>query len=77
MNNSGKTTRSAPSARACARATRVFVDPLEDHVRLAETRLGRHRSAQGLAGAARGMLAQFDSSLIDSLPSIAVPTSPL
>jgi pimeloyl-ACP methyl ester carboxylesterase len=39
-----------------------------------ETRLGRHRSAQGLAGAARGMLAQFDSSLIDSLPSIAVPT---
>jgi pimeloyl-ACP methyl ester carboxylesterase len=26
------------------------------------------------AGAARGMLAQFDSSLIDSLPTIAVPT---
>jgi pimeloyl-ACP methyl ester carboxylesterase len=40
----------------------------------AETRLGRHRSAQGLAGAARGMLAQFDSGLIDSLPTIAVPT---
>jgi pimeloyl-ACP methyl ester carboxylesterase len=40
----------------------------------AETRLGRHRSAQGLAGAARGMLAQFDSSLIASLPTIAVPT---
>jgi pimeloyl-ACP methyl ester carboxylesterase len=40
----------------------------------AETRLDRHRSAQGLAGAARGMLAQFDSSLIDSLPTIAVPT---
>ena len=39
-----------------------------------ETRLGRHRSAAGLAGAARGMLAQFDSSLIDSLPTIAVPT---
>lgn len=40
----------------------------------AETRLGRHRSARGLAGAARGMLAQFDSSLIDSLPGVAVPT---
>ena len=40
----------------------------------AETRLGHHRSAQGLAGAARGMLAQQDSSLIDSLPNIAVPT---
>ena len=39
-----------------------------------ETRLGRHRSAAGLAGAARGMLAQFDSSLIDSLPTIALPT---
>jgi pimeloyl-ACP methyl ester carboxylesterase len=39
-----------------------------------ETRLGRHRSARGLAGAARGMLAQFDSSLIDSLPTIQVPT---
>jgi pimeloyl-ACP methyl ester carboxylesterase len=40
----------------------------------AETRLGRHRSAQCLAGAARRMLAQYDSSLIDSLPTIAVPT---
>jgi pimeloyl-ACP methyl ester carboxylesterase len=39
-----------------------------------ETRLGQHRSARGLAGAARGMLAQFDSSLIDSLPTIHVPT---
>jgi pimeloyl-ACP methyl ester carboxylesterase len=40
----------------------------------AEARLGKHRSARGLAGAARGMLAQFDSSLIESLPGIAVPT---
>jgi pimeloyl-ACP methyl ester carboxylesterase len=39
-----------------------------------ETRLGPHRSARGLAGAARGMLAQFDSALIDSLPTIALPT---
>jgi len=40
----------------------------------AETRLGRHRSAQGLAGAARGMLTMTDGSLIGSLPQIAVPT---
>jgi pimeloyl-ACP methyl ester carboxylesterase len=33
-----------------------------------------HRSAQGLAHAARGMLAQRDSRLIDSLPGIRVPT---
>jgi pimeloyl-ACP methyl ester carboxylesterase len=36
--------------------------------------LRRHRSAQGLAHAARGMLAQRDSSVIDSLPDIRVPT---
>ena len=40
----------------------------------AETRLGRHRSARGLARAARGMLAQHDSLLLDSQPRIAVPT---
>lgn len=40
----------------------------------AEVRIARHRSAQGLAHAARGMLAQFDSRAIDSLPNIAVPT---
>ena len=34
----------------------------------------RHRSAQGLAHAARGMLAQTDARVIDSLPSIRVPT---
>jgi pimeloyl-ACP methyl ester carboxylesterase len=34
----------------------------------------RHRSAQGLAHAARGMLTQTDASIIDSLPSIRVPT---
>jgi pimeloyl-ACP methyl ester carboxylesterase len=33
-----------------------------------------HRSAQGLAHAARGMLAQEDARVIDSLPSIRVPT---
>ncbi len=33
-----------------------------------------HRSAEGLARAARGMLAQRDGHLIESLPGIAVPT---
>jgi pimeloyl-ACP methyl ester carboxylesterase len=33
-----------------------------------------HRSAQGLAHAARGMLAQRDAAVIDSLPGIRVPT---
>lgn len=33
-----------------------------------------HRSPQGLAHAARGMLAQFDSRVIESLPGIEVPT---
>ena len=40
----------------------------------AEARLGKHRSARGLAGAARGMLAQEGSALIDALPQIAAPT---
>lgn len=35
---------------------------------------GQHRSAQGLAHAARGMLAQFDAHAIDSLPNVQVPT---
>ena len=60
--------------RAEARARELEEKGLPASVGGAETRLGRHRSAQGLAGAARGMLAQYDSSLIDSLPTIAVPT---
>ncbi|MGE0599145.1 MAG: alpha/beta fold hydrolase [Dehalococcoidia bacterium] len=40
----------------------------------AEVRVSQHRSAQGLAHAARGMLAQFDSRIIESLPDIKVPT---
>lgn len=39
-----------------------------------EVRLGKHRSADGLAGAARGMLAQANDRVIRSLESIAVPT---
>ncbi len=40
----------------------------------AEVRVSQHRSAAGLAKAARGMLAQFDSRVIESLPGITVPT---
>jgi pimeloyl-ACP methyl ester carboxylesterase len=42
--------------------------------RSAEVLASHHRSAQGLAHAARGMLAQRDSRVIDSLPAIKVPT---
>ncbi len=36
--------------------------------------MGHHRSAPGLAHAARGMLAQQDSRVIDGLAAIRVPT---
>jgi pimeloyl-ACP methyl ester carboxylesterase len=39
-----------------------------------EVRQAMHRSAEGLAKAARGMLAQFDSRVIESLDFIKVPT---
>jgi pimeloyl-ACP methyl ester carboxylesterase len=39
-----------------------------------EVRVSTHRSAEGLARAARGMLAQVDSRVIESLPDISVPT---
>ncbi len=38
-----------------------------------EVRMAHHRSAEGLAHAARGMLAQKDSRVIHSLPDISVP----
>ncbi len=40
----------------------------------AERRLGTHRGAKGLAGAARGMLAQRDDTVIQSLPGVRVPS---
>lgn len=40
----------------------------------AERRLARHRSAKGLALAARGMLTQRDAGVILSLPNIGVPS---
>jgi len=40
----------------------------------AEVVISHHRSAQGLAYAARGMLGQADGRVIESLPSIKAPT---
>jgi pimeloyl-ACP methyl ester carboxylesterase len=40
----------------------------------AEVRIAQHRSAEGLAKAARGTLRQFDSRVIEHLPRIDVPT---
>jgi len=40
----------------------------------AEVRVSVHRSAEGLARAARGMLAQVDSRVMDVLEKVAVPT---
>lgn len=42
--------------------------------RSVEARESRHRNADGLARAARGMLTQRDAAVIDSLPTVAVPT---
>ena len=39
-----------------------------------EMRTSRHRDAEGLAKAARGMLTQHDAAVIESLPTIAVPS---
>ena len=40
----------------------------------AEVRISEHRNAEGLAKAARGMLTQRDPGVINSLPTIAVPS---
>jgi pimeloyl-ACP methyl ester carboxylesterase len=66
--------RAAWNERALARASELEEKGLDAARGGGETRLGAHRSARGLAGAARGMLAQFDDSLIQSLPTIRVPT---
>jgi pimeloyl-ACP methyl ester carboxylesterase len=50
------------------------LDALGNRSREAREAMRHHRSAQGLAHAARGMLAQRDASVIDALPSIRVPT---
>ncbi|MCC7267245.1 MAG: alpha/beta fold hydrolase [Caulobacteraceae bacterium] len=58
---------------AIARAERYERDGLGPQTS-PEQRASRHRSADGLAHAARGMLTQRDASVMESLPGIAVPT---
>ena len=63
--------------RARTRATDLEkrgLEALGGRSRETQDAIKRHRSAQGLAHAARGMLAQTDARVIDALPSIRVPT---
>jgi pimeloyl-ACP methyl ester carboxylesterase len=59
---------------AQARAARFDAEGLKALNQSDEVKLTRHRSASGLAGAARGMLAQKNDRVIQSLESIKVPT---
>jgi pimeloyl-ACP methyl ester carboxylesterase len=69
--------REAWNRRAHARATQLEergLDVLGTGSREMRDAVRHHRSARGLALAARGMLAQRDSTVIDVLPRIHVPT---
>ena len=66
--------REAWNETATRRAEVFEAKGLESLGGSAEVRVSAHRSAQGLANAARGMLAQFDSRVMDVLDKIAVPT---
>jgi pimeloyl-ACP methyl ester carboxylesterase len=66
--------REAWNQRAAARAAELEARGFAALGGSDEVRMSQHRSALGLAGAARGMLAQENAGVITSLPSIAVPT---
>jgi pimeloyl-ACP methyl ester carboxylesterase len=69
--------RAGWNARAHERAAELETKGLEalaGRSREMREAMGHHRSAQGLAHAARGMLAQDGSEVIDGLGSIKVPT---
>jgi len=59
---------------AQARAARLDAEGLKALNQSDEVKMTRHRDASGLAGAARGMLAQKNDRVIQSLESIKVPT---
>lgn len=59
---------------AAQRAVQLESDGLSALGSGTEVRQSQHNSAQGLAHAARGMLAQIDGQVIESLPRITVPT---
>jgi pimeloyl-ACP methyl ester carboxylesterase len=60
--------------RAVAQAARLQRDGLGALGNSPEIRAAGHRSAAGLANAARGILTQRDAAVMGSLPSITVPT---
>ena len=69
--------RAAWNQRAHERATeleRGGLDALSGRSREMREAMGEHRSAQGLAHAARGMLAQEGSRVIDGLGGVRAPT---
>jgi pimeloyl-ACP methyl ester carboxylesterase len=59
---------------AIERAVQFEEKGLDSLGRGAEVQVSRHRSADGLAKAARGMLTQVDARVIQSLDSVQVPT---
>jgi pimeloyl-ACP methyl ester carboxylesterase len=59
---------------AIQRAQALERDGLEALGAGSEVRVSRHRSAAGLARAARGILVQHDARVLESLPRIAAPT---
>lgn len=65
--------REAWNKRARERGDTLDRDGLAARGTSTEMQLAKHRDASGLARAARGMLAQSDASVINSLPEIAVP----
>src|SRR5262249_8870682 len=69
--------RAAWNQRAHERAAeleRLGLDALSGRSREMREAMSEHRSARGLARAARGMLAQQGSRVIDGLGSVRVPT---
>ncbi|MBM4257714.1 MAG: alpha/beta hydrolase [Deltaproteobacteria bacterium] len=66
--------RAGWNKRAEAMAKNFETKGLDALGRSAEVMACTHRSAQGLALAARGMLAQYDARIINSLETIKVPT---
>jgi pimeloyl-ACP methyl ester carboxylesterase len=66
--------RATWNARAEQRARTLETQGLSMLGGGSEVRISTQRSALGLAKAARGILAQVDARVIDSLPGIGVPT---
>lgn len=66
--------RAAWNHRAHERAATLEAQGLAARGDSEEVRVSTHRSADGLARAARGMLSQHDARAIESLPQIQLPT---